>query len=268
MKRILLAGGALAAVLVAMPMFAAFEAHVVNVTATIENALSVTTTPLEFGNVFPQEKFDKTFDMSLSNAFVAQSRVGKVDYFIRQKPKCALNAVGGLVEPPLPKYQQVVDVPGVDEGPDTFACADEVNYDILPLLCPYLSKHEISGDPSNVPGGVGDNDDVGLNAFHGPTNLAAWTLAVAQSFDVKGQLNKNVGDTNDVWNIDLRAPCIKGQCAQDWSTFVQTESGSSTIDVEAYKLDPSLQGQQLGCDLWVEVNGIATTTTEQIQTSF
>ncbi len=37
MKKILLSFGAVAVVLIAMPMFAAFEAHVINVTATIEN---------------------------------------------------------------------------------------------------------------------------------------------------------------------------------------------------------------------------------------
>ena len=41
MKKILLSLGALAAVMIALPMFSAFEAHVINVTATIENALSV-----------------------------------------------------------------------------------------------------------------------------------------------------------------------------------------------------------------------------------
>jgi hypothetical protein len=70
MKKILLGLGAIAAVLVVMPMFAAFEAHVVNVTATIENALSVPfPDPIKFGTVFPQEKLEQHFRINLSGSF-------------------------------------------------------------------------------------------------------------------------------------------------------------------------------------------------------
>src|SRR3989339_809521 len=73
MKKILLSTGAITAVLVGASMFAAFEAHVVNVTAKIENALFVPIKELKFGTVFPQEKLDQTFNVSLSNSFQEQA---------------------------------------------------------------------------------------------------------------------------------------------------------------------------------------------------
>lgn len=74
--------------LVSLPLFAAFEAHVVNVTARIENALTVDTSPIEYGTVFPQEKLDRFISVALSQSFQDEQRVDDVNYVIRQKPKC------------------------------------------------------------------------------------------------------------------------------------------------------------------------------------
>jgi hypothetical protein len=62
MKKKLILGlvGVLVAV-VAAPLFAAFEAHVVNVTATIENALFVHPESLRFGTLFPEQHPDSSF---------------------------------------------------------------------------------------------------------------------------------------------------------------------------------------------------------------
>jgi hypothetical protein len=116
----------------------------------------------------------------------------------------------------------------------SFVCED-AGFQMLPLLCPYLSKH-----PDKTP-----PNDGSLNAFHGPTSPAAWTPAVATGLDVLGRLAKSEGDREDNWTIDLKAPCFVGSCAQD-------------NDVPAdYQLDPRLNGQVFGCDLWVEVTGIS-----------
>src|SRR3989344_3126688 len=88
MKKILFSLLTFAAVLVVIPMFAAFEAHVINVTARIENALNVPIKSLDFGTVFPQEKLDKNFTVALSQSFKDEERVDDVEYVIRQKPKC------------------------------------------------------------------------------------------------------------------------------------------------------------------------------------
>ena len=53
MKKIFLGLGALALAIAVVPMFAAFEAHVINVTASIENALYVPLKEIKFGTVFP-----------------------------------------------------------------------------------------------------------------------------------------------------------------------------------------------------------------------
>ncbi len=58
-KKVLLTLVAVAAVAIGVVGMSAFEAHVINVTAKIENALSVTPDEIEFGTVFPQEQLDR-----------------------------------------------------------------------------------------------------------------------------------------------------------------------------------------------------------------
>ncbi len=55
-----------------MPLFAAFEAHVVNVRAHIENALHVDPAEVDFGIVFPQEQLSEEFSVRLSDSFMGQ----------------------------------------------------------------------------------------------------------------------------------------------------------------------------------------------------
>src|SRR3990167_3110067 len=90
MKSKIIIGIAIAAVsLATLPLLAAFEAHVVNVTARIENALFVHPQSIEYGTVFPQEHLWSDFFLTFSQSFseTSQTRVGKVDYVIKQKPK-------------------------------------------------------------------------------------------------------------------------------------------------------------------------------------
>ncbi len=173
----------------------------------------------------------------------AKSRVNTVTYQIRQKPKCAKKANSDLPGGP---YAQVYDVPGVGGAPTTFACPD--GYEIMPLLCPYLSKHELDAN--------GQQTNNGISAFHG--DPANWNLDVVKQTQVTGTLSAP-GATTTAWNIDLKTPCFKGQCAQDWATFVQ--AANPTADPAKYMLDPSAEHKQLGCDLWVEVNGITSSST-------
>lgn len=87
MKKTLLLVGAVAICLATVPLFAAFEAHVINVTAHIENALSVDTTPIEYGIVFPEEVRHRTFQVDCSTSFQQQERIDDIHYKIVQKPK-------------------------------------------------------------------------------------------------------------------------------------------------------------------------------------
>jgi len=101
-----------------------------------------------------------------------------------------------------------------------------------PTLCPYLSK-EPDGNPGN---------DTGVAAFHDPT--ASSSIAV-------GRLAKSDNDLEDPWVIDLHVPCFKGQCAQD------------NIVLQAYEVNPALEGEEFGCDLQVVVNKISVSHREQ-----
>src|SRR3989338_6647589 len=88
MKKILMGLAAAGTAIAMVPLFAAFEAHVINVTARIENALEVSTDAIDFGTVFPQEQIDKFFGVDLSQSFLDEDRVEDIEYIIRQKPKC------------------------------------------------------------------------------------------------------------------------------------------------------------------------------------
>ena len=89
-KRIFLSIAAIAAIAVGVVGMSAFEAHVINVTAKIENALSVPIDEIAFGTVFPQEQLNADLNIGLSESFMDEDRVDDVNYMIRQKPKCAL----------------------------------------------------------------------------------------------------------------------------------------------------------------------------------
>jgi hypothetical protein len=237
MKKILLGLGALATAIALVPLFAAFEAHVVNVTAQIENALSVDANAIEFGTVFPQEELDKTIEVRLSESFLAEDRVDDVDYVIRQKPKC-MNDQGETVS-------------GEVGNDGEITCPD--GYELLPLLCRYLSKHpdgmpEPGNDGSLPPfheiGWVDDNgtpDD--------PTD-DEWVWN-----DVEGRLANSEQDANDVWTLDLATPCFEGYCAQDWADFVYDHNPDANPD--DYIQPEENEHELFGCDLWIEVTGVS-----------
>lgn len=238
LRKIILFGlGGLIA-LAMIPMFAAFEAHVINVTAQIENALFVHPQSRQFGTVFPQEYKEQGIFITFSESFSAeeQIRVGNIDYQIKQKPK------------PLPSY-----VSQVGKDAARLWCHDNypiTPYDPLdpiwqaylincyPLLCPYLSK---TPDNFPLPG-----NDTGVPAFHDP--FAVSSIAT-------GTINKFGADVGDNWIIDLAVPCFKGQCAQDWQNFVLGQNPNAGDPLQ-YQLPQELEHQTFGCDLWVEVTKI------------
>ncbi len=231
-----LAAGTLGIVVAGAAAFSAFEAHVVNVTATIENATNISTTALTYGTVFPEEWLHQFVTLDLSSSFLAEDNVTGLDYHIRQKPKCS-DGEG--------HYEAVVDVLNQDGKPVSFACPDN-GFTMLPLLCPFLSKHPVSTQTDPI------QNDGSLDSFHGPTSTPDWTPAVAASLQVEGHLVKQT-DPSDTWDIDLHVPCFAGQCAQD------------NMVPPAYQIDPHLNHAQFGCDLWYEVSGVnRPTTTPQL----
>ncbi len=223
MRRIII--GLVAAVVVVggVAALSAFEAHVINVTATIENALAVEPEALPFGTVFPQEYIKKELSIRLSDSFMEEDRVDDVNYVIKQKPKCVLLADSSGS---LSQFGRVI------ERGESFVCEDEQNYEMLPTLCPFLSKHD--GDP-------GDINDTSVDAFHGSLD---WSVEDTEDNQAIGRLAKSQKDTEDLWIIDLDVPCFEGMCAQEW-------------DHRGFELPVGLEHELFGCDLWIEVTDIS-----------
>ncbi len=263
LKKFALGFAAVALAVATVPMFAAFEAHVINVTARIENALTVDTTALNFGTVFPQEHLAKPMTVALSQSFQDEGRVDDVQYFIRQKPKCGVTTENGTIllgptatghiEPNL----QTTDPNDyiINCGTDPRKQDDAGNFlptgsswGVLPSLCEYISK-----DGSDEDGQVTQNDQ-SLPSFHTPwtfaNNSVTWT-------DTRGNLTKDGGDTIDKWIIDLAVPCFGGYCAQDWADFVHGLNREA--DPNAYTQPIANEHKVFGCDLWVEVDGVSLT---------
>ncbi len=262
MKKKILFGALIAlGAVVALPMFSAFEAHVINVTARIENALSVNTKHINFGTVFPQEHLDQPLDVALSGSFMAEGRVDDVKYFIRQKPKCAWSWTtrdGTTADPvyTIDEGSTRTGHPRLDPvGKEYIDCGDapvrpdgvptDAVWGPLPLLCPYISKH---------PDGEPRNDGI-TPAFHEPWH---WNGHELMWNDTLGYLAKSVADVRDRWTIDLAVPCFGGYCAQDWADFVHKHN--TTADPAQYTQPIENEHKIFGCDLWVEVSGVSTTT--------
>jgi len=170
-KRLLVCLAALVVGVTMMPIFAAFEAHVINVKAHIENALSVSPHELTFGTVFPEEVKSKTFQVDLSDSFLAEDRVDDVQYKLVQKPKPKVNA-----------YETIYPSSYAGGKAAGLYCLEDIQdpqyeeYCYL-NLCSYLDKTSKEGE--------GD---------------------VESSAD----LAKSKKDVEDTWNVELDTPCIKG----------------------------------------------------------
>ena len=93
-KKILLLSALTVAIAIGVVGMSAFEAHVINVIAQIENALSVNTDHIDFGTVFPQEYLTHDVEISLSSSFLAEDNADDVEYVIKQKPKPRPEAIG------------------------------------------------------------------------------------------------------------------------------------------------------------------------------
>lgn len=260
-KKILMGLGAALAVVASVAAMSAYEAHVINVTAKIENALTVTPDEIMFGTVFPQEYLTEEVQVCVSDSFTAEQRVDDVNYFIRQKPKPRHIMPEGLpiLKPDINMYMDQGVFTGLyphwieDDSLRTQYCHtmdpleegnpnDDYYINCYPVLCNYLSKHKaerdsvmptdqcVDPDPENPE--VDPFYDCGVDAFHD------------MGTDAYGHIVKSVDDDCDIWVIDLDVPCFEGQCAQDWTHF-------------GWELPADLESEVFGCDLWFEVSGIS-----------
>ena len=236
-KKILLALATVLIVAGGVAALSAYEAHVINVTARIENALAVNPKEIAFGTVFPQEYLEEELIIRLSDSFLLEDRVDDVEYVIKQKPKpydpgdheyCLESweiALDGFMD----CFMFCLLEYGGTEEYCWHQCKDILfDYDEVgkcyPPLCWWLSK---------TPDGTPDNDH-GVGPFEGIFDVAS------------GRLAKSDDDIEDTWIIDLIVSCFQGMCAQDynWEEF-------------GPPLPPELEGETFGCDLWIEVTGIS-----------
>ena len=228
-KKVILAVIAVVAIVGGIAAFSAFEAHVINVTAHIENALSVDTTPIEFGTVFPQEYLEEEFTINLSSSFLAEDRVDDVEYVINQKPKPIWPQTIDCAESIKHIFQDIYEARDYchDNSQNLNCC--------YLTLCPFLSKTD--GDPE-------DNNDFEEPSYYDPKTD---TCPIRQLMPAFGRLAKSEGDTSDIWIVDLKVPPVRGYVGQDWP------AGCPVVDEDS---------KDYGCDLWIEVTGISETGEE------
>jgi len=231
-KKIILGLVAVVVVVGGVAGMSAYEAHVINVTAHIENALKVTPPEeMTFGTVFPQEKIIKPLLITTSDSFcsLTQTRVSTIDYKIVQKPKPIW---------PIPEICDHYQGEFTIEDMRTYCHNSSQDLECCyPSLCPYLSKTIVDFDPEPY-------TDYGVPAFHDPNEPSSVATGVINKYE----------DIEDFWLIDLDVPCFEGMCAQDW-----THHG--------WELDPVLESEIFGCDLWIEVTGISSTGMEEQQSA-
>lgn len=244
-KKIFVALATIVIVVISASMIAAFEAHVINVTAQIENALRVPIDHITFGTVFPQEELEKNIDIKLSQSFIDEPRVDDVEYIIRQKPKCGWTNDNGSILVDLPTMTGHVGNDGIatcPPAPTDVQVPTGATWGQLPLLCPYLSKHKAGSDPD------ANQNELEVDAFHKPWEVVGNSVIYNEA---KGRLAKSESDTEDSWTIDLKVPCFGNYCAQDWEEFVRGIN-SNAIPSE-YVQDIADEHKVFGCDLWIEV---------------
>lgn len=240
-KKILLGLGALALAVVTVPMFAAFEAHVINVTATIENALSVDPKEIKFGVVFPQEILKESLTISLSESFLSEDRADDVKYVIKQKPKVKGDPYA-IIHPD--NYQDGIVaheycLNELEKLSDPANLEQEYYQYCYPNLSAYLSKHK-ADDDDDMPTDV---CITGQGIYDCEVDAPNPNWKTDHAF---GYLVKSVDDDVDKWVIDLVVPCFSGSCDQTYNPAIY-----------GTQLDPRLEHQVFGTDLWIEVLSIS-----------
>ena len=80
MKKVLLLVSALLIVFSSVAAVSAYEGHLVNIKAHVENAIGVETYEFDLGTYFPQERVQNELAIGLSESFLAQDKVSTVEY--------------------------------------------------------------------------------------------------------------------------------------------------------------------------------------------
>lgn len=244
-KKALLALGSVAALVAGVAGLAAYEAHVINVTAKIENALTVHDDVVPFGTVFPQEYTERQFTVALSGSFQQQNRLDDVNYVIKQKPK-PTDALIAWFDGDVTAARDYCHT----EGPGAYVPGTTDRGCYLDL-CRYLSKLNNDADGTAPDGSPMPENDTSHPSYFIDPDGTPWIpdgdewCEDTDPADATGKLMQTTGDISDVWKLDLKVPPVDGFVGQDWPSpscddFVVEE------DSEVY-----------GCDLWVEVTSFS-----------
>jgi len=252
-KKIVL--GLLAAVIVTggVAAMSAWEAHVINVTATIENGLTVTPDEIAFGTVFPQEEIDRNIDIALSTSFLEEDRVDDICYRIEQKPKVKVWDGNPEGDP-----WKVVTIGSFNDfawkyclknlpvnSPIVYNPTDEYyTYCYVPLAN-YLSKHK---DPAEV----SETSDIEIDAPHYAYTWCGDESSLNSAAIASGTLSKKAGDIIDRWVIDLKVPCFEGMCDEDPLMGPQ------------WWVDRDAESEVFGTDLWIEVYDVSVNYIDRV----
>jgi hypothetical protein len=226
-KKILLALATIVVVAGGVAAMSAWEAHVINVTAHIENALYVHPDKIDFGTVFPQEYLEKEFTIELSQSFKEQNLEDPklrpdLDYKIVQKLK-----------PIWPKPAECTqNYTTIEEA--RLYCHDATLPDPCCYLdlCPFLSKEDADPD---------DFNDYGVPSYY--VVDAGGDFCRTPSPDYASGYLHIENDPIDLWKVDLKVPPVAGYVGQDWP-----ETCLPWVVPQ--------DSEDYGCDLWVEVTAI------------
>jgi len=232
LKKILLVLGALMMVVSGVASVSAYEAHLINVTAHVENAMQVNKDHIQLGTVFPEEWVLNEFIVGVSGSFCDefQWRVTKIDYaiFAEWKP--------------------------------VYGTANPVEY--YPWLGDALYIGIDAVDLRPIAAG-GDLTPVGPTLPSGPPGTSA--IFIMQS---SLGLDKNVGpalNLNDTITIGLDVPVFEGyynaltDMLQADGTYLLKPSGLSAPTVVILESDTARyfpDGVTLGVDLKIQVENI------------
>jgi hypothetical protein len=228
-------------ILVALVMMAsgvaavsAYEAHTINVTAHVENAMSVNKDHLEFGTVFPEDWMLDNFSVGTSGSFCApdQWRVTLIDYSIWVEWK------------PIPE--------DANPYPDSVVVGTDGN-DYYPWLGDALYLGIDAVDLRPIAAG-GDLTPVGPVLPPGPQGAI-------KVMDSSTPLNKNPGpvlNLNDTITVGLDVPVFEGYYNMYTDVPVK-QSGLSAPTVVILESDTARyfpDGVDLGVDIKIQVENI------------
>jgi len=226
MKKVLLVLAALVLVASGVAAVSAYEAHIINVRAHVENAMEVRATAINFGTVFPEEWMTANFTLGTSDSFCAdnQTRVTWISYgiFVEWKPI-----------PGTPNYYPWL-------GDALYVGVDAV------VLKPQAAGGNlvyVGGPPAGAPGTAAKwvmDAPVPLHKLSAPYNL------------------------NDTITLGLDVPVFEGyynnltDMLQADGTYVPKPSGLNDPTYIIAKTDPRWipDGVDLGLDLKIQVTNI------------